>query len=45
MFIQTTFAYRKITGSYGPYLYLYLPGSQTDGYQFYALRINYTYTP
>ena len=45
VFTMTPFAYRKITGSHGPYLYLYLPGSAAEGYVFYAVRIKYTYTP
>ena len=37
-FIQTTFAHRRITGAYGPYLWLYLPNTEAAGYEFYGVK-------
>jgi hypothetical protein len=42
-FIQTTFTHRRISGAYGPYLWLYLPDTEVAGYEFYAVKITYTY--
>jgi hypothetical protein len=41
-FTQTTLSPRRITGAYGPYLWLDLPGDDTM-YRFYAVRITYSY--
>jgi hypothetical protein len=43
VFTQKTLTIRKITGGYGPYLFLWLPGSLSSGYQFYGVRITYSY--
>jgi hypothetical protein len=42
-FAQTTFTHRRITGAYGPYLWLYLPDTEAAGYEFYAVKIVYGY--
>lgn len=42
-FVQRTFSIRNIKGGHGPYVYLYLPGTYSSGYSFYALRIVYSY--
>ena len=34
---------RRVGGSQGPYLELYLPGLYTEGYGFYGAKIVYTY--
>jgi len=44
-FVQKTFSIRWVKGGFGPYVYLYLPGTYSNGYSFYALRIVYTYQP
>jgi len=44
-FTQTTFTHRRITGAYGPYLWLYLPDTAAAGYEFYAVKIVYGYEP
>ena len=42
-FSTTTFGPAQINNMwYGPYLWVYLPGSSTDGYRFYGVRITYT---
>lgn len=43
-FPTSSFSIRWMKGGYGPYVYLYLPGTYSNGYSFYALRIIYTYT-
>jgi hypothetical protein len=43
MFNDNTIANNPITGAYGPYLWVYLPGTQADGYQFFGARVNYSY--
>ena len=42
-FPKTSFSIRTVKGAVGPYVYLYLPGTYSSGYSFYALRIIYTY--
>jgi hypothetical protein len=42
-FTETSLIPRKVTGAYGPYLWLYLPTSAN--LSVHAVRINYTYTP
>jgi hypothetical protein len=42
-FAQQTFSSRRITSYHGPYLELYIPGVYSSGYQFYAVRIVYSY--
>jgi len=37
------FDYRRLTGAYGPYLRLTMPGTLADGYLFYDLKVTYTY--
>ena len=34
---------RSLTGRYGVYLYLYLPGLYTSGYGFYGAKVFYSY--
>ena len=41
-FTQTSLTYRRITGAYGPALWLSLPGDHAD-YVFYSVRIVYSY--
>jgi hypothetical protein len=41
-FTETTFAYRRITGAYGPYLYLPLTPAYNQ-YRVYGVKITYTY--
>lgn len=41
-FPESDLTYRRITGAYGPYLWLYLPGTYGD-YRFYGAKITYTY--
>lgn len=45
VFVQQTLDPRRIPVGYGPYLYLDLPGplSGVTGYQFYAVKITYSY--
>jgi hypothetical protein len=43
VFTQRTFTSRRVTGAYGPYLFLWLPGSLSQGYRFYGVRITYAY--
>jgi len=44
-FTQRTFNTQRVTGHYGPYLYLWLPGTYSNGYSFYAVRITYAIIP
>jgi hypothetical protein len=43
--VQRTLNPRRIPVGYGPYLFLDLPGplSGVTGYQFYAVKITYSY--
>jgi hypothetical protein len=41
-FTETTFSYRRITGAYGPYLYLSLMPDYGQ-YRLYGVKITYTY--
>ena len=45
VFVQRTLDYRTITGAYGPYLYLNIPGplSGAVGYAFYDVKVTYSY--
>ena len=36
-------ANKRITAAYGPYLHLWLPGTYSSGYSFYAVKIVYSY--
>lgn len=40
---SANFDYRRLTGAYGPYLRLTMPGTMTDGYLVYDLKITSTY--
>jgi len=42
-FTEKTISPRNVAGWHGPYLELYIPGVYSNGYQFYAVRITYTY--
>ena len=36
-------SYLRLTGLHGPYLGLYVPGTYSNGYSFYGVRITYSY--
>lgn len=42
VFTQTSLTHRRVTGAYGPYLWVSLPGSYSDGYRFYGVKITYS---
>ena len=42
-FTQSDLDYRRVTGAYGPYLLLALPGSHSAGYVFYGAKVTYSY--
>jgi hypothetical protein len=42
-FEEKAFTIRRITNWHGPYLELYIPGVYSSGYQFYGVRITYSY--